>query len=156
MPETAAIRSADREDLGSLTALLETLFSLEEDFVVDGGRQRRGLELLLESDRGRLLVAEADGAVVGMCSGQLTISTAEGGPAVLVEDVVVREDWRGRGIGARLMDAVADWAMERGATRLQLLADRNNASALDFYTHLGWSATQLICLRNRPTYKGKP
>jgi len=32
-------------------------------------------------------------------------------------------------------------------SRLQLLADRNNIQATDFYQKLGWQATQLICLR---------
>lgn len=150
MPEAVVIRSATREDLGSLTELLSMLFSLEEDFVIDAARQRRGLEMMLNNGRGRILAAEtADGTVIGMCSGQLTVSTAEGGPAVLVEDVVVHQDWQGQGIGARLMDAIGEWAKENQATRLQLLADRNNIPALDFYKHLGWQQTQLICLRNR-------
>lgn len=150
MPEAVVIRPACVEDLEGLVDLLSTLFSIEEDFVVDRTRQRRGLEMMLNNGRGRILAAEsADGTVVGMCSGQLTISTAEGGPAVLIEDVIVREDWRGQGIGARLMGGISDWARENEAGRLQLLADLDNEPALNFYGHLGWERTQLICLRNR-------
>jgi len=150
MPEVAPVRPACREDLLGLVGLLESLFSIEEDFVVDADKQRRGLELMLNNGRGCILVAEsADRTVVGMCSGQLTVSTAEGGPAVLIEDMVVREDWRGQGIGARLMDGISVWAAENEAVRLQLLADRKNLPALEFYKHLGWEQTQLICLRNR-------
>ena len=76
-----------------------------------------------------------------MCTGQLVISTAEGGPAVLVEDMVVDPAHRRRGVGRSLMTAMARWAAEQGATRLQLLADKNNPPALAFYERVGWQPT---------------
>ena len=143
------IRRAQRKDIDSLVGLLEELFSIEEDFTFDKERQRKGLQLLLESPLGCVLAAEADNSVVGMCTGQLTISTAEGSAALLVEDVVVTEDWRGKGVGRQLLDKLAQWAAEQGANRMQLLADRTNKAGLDFYTRSGWQQTQLICLRKR-------
>lgn len=141
------LRQARHEDLSGLTALLRLLFTLEEDFNFDDAKQRRGLLLMLNNDRGCILVAEEAGQVVGMCTGQLVVSTAEGGPAALVEDVVVAPAYQGHGTGRALIQAMVDWAREQGATRLQLLADRNNESALSFYEHLGWRTTALICLR---------
>ena len=84
-----------------------------------------------------------------MCSGQLTVSTSEGGLAVLVEDVIVNQVGRGRGVGRQLMESLGQWADSQGATRLQLLADRNNQPALEFYKKLGWQSTELICLRKK-------
>lgn len=141
------IRTAGPADLDSLVSLLAVLFSIEEDFVFDEPRQRRGLVLMLKNERGCVLVAEAEGQVIGMCSGQLLVSTAEGGLSLLVEDVVVDEQWRGRGVGRLLMEAVSDWARANKVSRLQLLADCNNVPALDFYRSLGWHTTDLICLR---------
>jgi GNAT superfamily N-acetyltransferase len=150
MPEAVIIRSATAADIEGLIDLLEDLFSIEEDFDVNRDSHRRGLEMMLNTGRGCILAAQAaDGTVVGMCSGQLTISTAEGGPAVLIEDVVVREDRRGQGIGARLLEDLARWAADNEAGRLQLLADSGNGPALGFYEHLGFERTRLICLRNR-------
>jgi GNAT superfamily N-acetyltransferase len=142
-----SIRAATTADLERLVALLAVLFSIEQDFVADQGRQRQGLALMLANERGRVLVAEADGRVVGMCSGQLLVSTAEGGLSLLVEDVVVDKERRGRGIGRLLMAALSDWARPHQVSRLQLLADRNNLPALAFYQGLGWQTTELICLR---------
>lgn len=141
------IRLAAASDIEALTSLLQILFSIEEDFFFNQPLQRRGLELMLTNDRCCVLVAEVNGQVVGMCSGQMTISTAEGGPALLVEDMVVLGDYRGQGIGQRLMAKVAEWGKTKGVSRLQLLADRNNTPALEFYNHLGWQTTELICLR---------
>lgn len=145
------IRPARPDDLDRLTTLLGELFALEADFQIDAQRQRRGLRLMLAAAQACVLVAEADRKVVGMATGQLTISTAEGGLALLVEDVVVDAAWRGQGIGRRLLDGLADWAVAHGAHRLQLLADRNNETGVDFYRKLGWQVTALICLRQRRT-----
>ena len=141
------IRPACAVDLDSLVELLTTLFSIEADFPCNEPLQRRGLELMLANRNGCLLVAEREGRVIGMVSGQLTVSTAEGGPALLVEDMVVSAEHRGQGAGRLLLEAIAAWARQHKASRLQLLADRNNGSALEFYRHLGWQTTELICLR---------
>lgn len=143
------IRPGRPADLAALVDLLQILFSIEADFDFDAARQRQGLAMLLAHETAVILVAETAGQVIGMCSGQLTISTAEGGFALLVEDVVIAEPWQGRGIGRELMTALEQWAVGRKVGRLQLLADRNNATALGFYRKLGWQPTELICQRRR-------
>jgi hypothetical protein len=45
-------------------------------------------------------------------------------------------------------------AWQRGARRLQLLADRTNQTALAFYACHGWEPTQLVVLRRQPTIAG--
>jgi ribosomal protein S18 acetylase RimI-like enzyme len=141
------VRAAQEKDLDRLVSLLESLFALERDFAFHPQRQLQGLQRMLVFERARILVAETGGRIMGMCSGQLTVSTAEGGDAMLVEDLVVHPDFRGRGAGRMLLDGLAQWGRERGVSRLQLLADRNNRAALGFYERLGWRTTKLICLR---------
>ena len=145
--ERCIVRAARPTDLARMVSLLDLLFAIEADFRPDPARQRQGLTLLLDDERARVLVAERADGVVGMCTGQLVVSTAEGGPALLVEDVVVDPDHRGRGVGRALLAALADWARGRGVRRLQLLADGSNGPALAFYDRLGWRATALVCRR---------
>lgn len=143
-----SIRAASSDDVPALVEMLRLLFSIEVDFVFDAARQQRGLELLLAvPDRAAVIVAEEDHRVVGMCTGQLVISTAEGAPSVWVEDVVVAEAFRGQGIARALLRQMEAWANERGATRLQLLADTENTPALKFYQRNRWQRTQLLCHR---------
>lgn len=147
--EEVSIRRAKPADLDSLVHLLGVLFSIESDFRPDPVRQRRGLvRMLADPGRSVVLVAEAAGSVVGMVTAQLLVSTAEGGDAALVEDLVVEAGRRRSGLGGRLLRAVGAWARSRGATRLQLLADRTNAPALRFYERMGWRPTQLVALRS--------
>jgi ribosomal protein S18 acetylase RimI-like enzyme len=145
------IRNAEPSDLETLVDLLGLLFSIEADFEVDPQRQRRGLARLMDGCQKHacIKVAVVEGRVVGMCSAQTLVSTSEGGTVVLVEDMVVATAWRGRGIGRKLIESICRWADLRSASRLQLLADRTNQEALEFYAKNGWQTTQLICLRKQ-------
>lgn len=147
-----SIEHADAGDIGSLVSLLKVLFSIEQDFSPNEAAQRRGLELLLASpDQGQIFVARHPVAgVVGMVSAQRVISTAIGAPSVWVEDMVVREPFRGQGVGSLLLDQVREWAVSKGAGRIQLLADADNAPALDFYRRQGWQPTRLFAWKKDP------
>lgn len=150
MPDIFAkilIRRAREEDLTGLVFLLEVLFSIEKDFTFNTDKQKRGLRLLLQKSEATVLVAERQGRIIGMCTAQLLVSTAEGGTSALVEDVVVLPAWQTQGIGKKLMEAIAEWSTLQGATRIQLLADCNNTRALGFYNQIGYNPTDLICLR---------
>ncbi len=141
------VRRARQDDLQAMASLLEILFTIETDFQPDRKRQLRALALLLDSPGAMVLVAEEAGRVIGMCSAQLLISTAQGGPTVLVEDLVIHPGHGNRGGGSLLLERIADWARQNNATRLQLLADRENSRALGFYRHCGWQRTSLVGLR---------
>ncbi len=147
------IRRAQPADLEVLLHLLHALFSIEEDFTFDPDRQRAGLTLLLTDERSILLVAEYKNRVIGMCSGQLMISTAEGGLSLLVEDVVVDKHRQGKGVGTALLRALQEWGTRKNIVRLQLLADQTNSDALNFYRKLQWRQTQLTCLCKRSSHR---
>jgi len=143
------IRTAKSDDVPQLVALLKALFAIEDDFDFDPDKQARGLQLLLKSDKACILVAESsdDKNLLGMCSIQILISTAEGGAVGLLEDLIVAADIRNQGIGTKLLSEAVYWAEQQGLKRLQLLADKNNSPALEFYDKQGWQSTQLVCLK---------
>ena len=145
------IRQGRLSDIPELVNLLKELFTIEEDFDVDPAKQRAGLKMFLDSgaDARILLIAESEGEVIGMCSAQTLISTAEGARAAMIEDMIVKAEYRGQGIGKQLMDEITAWAKGLRITRLQLLADKNNSRAIWFYRKNLWENTQLICLRRK-------
>jgi GNAT superfamily N-acetyltransferase len=147
--EIVKIRPATSADIDTMSMLLAQLFSIEQDFTPDEAKQRMGLEKLLAAADAYVVVAEQEGVVVGMATLQILISTAEGGLSGLIEDVVVNESYRGRGVGKRLMEYLVQWAAKQGLTRLQLLADRQNQPALMFYQSQGWSTTNMIALKRQ-------
>lgn len=142
------LRDATPADVPELSRLLDDLFSIEQDFQPNTENQERGMLLLLQHpDRGCIKVAEEGGRIIGMVSAQLVISTAEGGPSAWVEDMVVCDGQRGKGVGRALLDSLTDWARSKGATRAQLLVDLDNEPALGYYQHLGWQTTRLAARR---------
>jgi GNAT superfamily N-acetyltransferase len=142
------IRETALDDIDGMIPLLKELFSLEADFCFNESLQRHGLAMMLEPGASRrMLVACAGNRIIGMASIQTLISTAEGGLSGIVEDVVVAHEWRRKGIGSSLLEAIEAWAHAKGLKRIQLLADTANVPALDFYRKSGWLTTQLICLR---------
>ena len=144
------IRRGKHSDISGMIRLLRILFSIETDFVFDEETQQSGLEMMLDDCTNRcIMVAELNQEIVGMCTAQILISTAEGGSVALIEDLVVEEPCRGKGIGKELLLSLERWANARGGRRLQLLADRNNTRALEFYKKMGWKYTQLICLQKK-------
>jgi ribosomal protein S18 acetylase RimI-like enzyme len=150
MESNYIFRRANINDIPSLIVLLGILFSIETDFTIDESKQRSGLKMMLDDNTNRcIMVAEINQRVVGMCSAQMLVSTAEGGLVALIEDLVIDKEHRGQGIGKILLLSVENWAVEKGSKRLQLLADRNNTPALDFYKAMNWNYTQLVCLRKK-------
>lgn len=135
-------------DLPAMADLLAELFSLESDFMPDRARQLAGLALILDNPAlGRLFVLRDGAETVGMANALITVSTAEGGRVLLLEDVIIRSDHRGAGAGRLLMEHVLGWAAEQGMTRVTLLADRANESALGFHARLGFQTSAMKVLR---------
>ncbi|HEY0666494.1 MAG TPA: GNAT family N-acetyltransferase [Gallionella sp.] len=137
-------------DLPHLADLLAELFTLESDFKPGRDRQLRGLQLILdEPASGRLFVLRVAGKVAGMANALITISTAEGGKVLLLEDVIVSREHHGGGLGRQLMEHVLSWAQAQGMTRVTLLADRDNHGAQAFYRKLGLEPSHMTALRKK-------
>jgi len=81
---------------------------------------------------GVVLVAEDDGRAVGFVDANFEQGR------VYVVDVYVREEARRRGVGAALLERVADAARERGLAHMELQVESRNAGAVRFYERLGF------------------
>ena len=136
------------DDLETLADLLAELFTLESDFQPERDKQLRALRLIVDNPAiGRLFVVRVGSEIAGMANALITISTAEGGRVVLLEDVIVKAAFRGRKLGRQLLSHVLDWAAGEGMPRVTLLADRDNAAALAFYAGLGFAPSAMRVLR---------
>ena len=140
------VRRATDADIPAMVGLLRQLFAIEDEFAFDPAVQGRGLLLLLGEPRAAGFVAERGGQVIGMCTAQLLVSTARGGPVATIEDVIVDQGARGTSVGRALIEATEAWARAKGCLRLQLLADRDNAPALDFYDRQDFGRTRMVWL----------
>ena len=137
-------------DIEAMADLLYELFTLESDFQPQREKQLAALHWILDHPaHGRLFVLREAGHVVGMASALISISTAEGGPVLILEDVILAASHRGGGHGRQLVEHVLRWAAGEGIERVTLLADRDNAAALAFYARLGFEESAMVVRRVR-------
>ncbi len=143
-----AIESATAEDLDELSELLGELFSEEKDFRPNKDKQMRGLRLIFEQpNRGRVFVLRRDRAIVGMINLLFTISTAEGGFVLLLEDLVIHDSYRDKGYGSMLLDYAVEFARQKNFLRITLLTDRPEIKSQAFFKRHGFFESSMIPMR---------
>ena len=144
------IRQACADDLPQLCELLALLFSQEVDFHPDTRKQERALQLLLDRPEFGCLYCATDGnRLAGMVSILFICSVIAGGFAAYLEDMIVRPECQGRGIGGRLLREAIKGARSSGCERITLLTDETNSKAIRFYEQEGFSHPQKVPLRFR-------
>ena len=142
------IEPAIAEDLDELSTLLGELFSEESDFRPDKERQLRGLRLIFEQpNRGRVFVLRRDQSIVGMINLLFTISTAEGGFVILLEDLVIHKEYRGHGYGSKLLDYAINFARQKNFRRITLLTDRPELRSQNFFRKHGFYESPMLPMR---------
>ena len=148
MPEQTTIEPATIDDLPQLADLLYDLFSQEADFIPNRDKQLRGLRLILEQpNRGRIFVLRVGPRIIGMINLLITISTAEGGFVLILEDLIVHSDHRGQGFGGRLLEHALAYAREKGFLRITLLTDKKESRPREFYEQHGFRQSGMVPMR---------
>jgi GNAT superfamily N-acetyltransferase len=146
--EELRIENASLDDLPELTELLFDLFSQEADFFPDREKQMRGLRLILEQpSRGRIFVLRGPQKIVGMINLLITISTAEGGFVLILEDLVIHKDHRHQGYGGKLLEHAIEFAKSKNFLRITLLTDKPNDQVKHFYLSHGFVESGMIPMR---------
>jgi GNAT superfamily N-acetyltransferase len=142
------IEQATTEHIPQMADLLAVLFSEEAEFRPDREKQIRALRMIVSApERGNIFVATEEDEVVGMTSLLFTISTAQGAPACWLEDMVIRPDRRGMGIGTRLLEHAVAYAKSNGFTRITLLTDRTSDKSIHFYEQHGFHRSDMVPMR---------
>jgi len=137
-------RDARRADLAAIMGLLADDFlgglrgeSIDEplpDACV------RSFEAIVADPRGRLIVAERDGQIVGCY--QLTLIPGlsyRGAWKAIIEGVRVTSALRGGGLGSAMLKHAMSLARAGGARTLELTTNKARIDAQRFYAKLGFS-----------------
>lgn len=135
-----AIRKVRVEDVETLHELIVELaeYEREPDAVVGSAEDlRRALFEGSSTPSGAPAlfghVAEVDGVIAGMALWFLNYSTWRGQHGIYIEDLYVRPQYRGRGLGRALLAALAEICVQQGYPRLDWMVLDWNATAVDFY-----------------------
>ncbi|MEQ1538759.1 MAG: GNAT family N-acetyltransferase [Sphingorhabdus sp.] len=135
---TNSIRPATRSDLPLIAQFIRDLAEYEKlahevrfDEAVLGDR------LFGSRPYAEVLIGEIDGTPQGFALFFHNFSTFEGRPGIYLEDLFVRPEARGSGLGKALLKALAALAVERDCARLEWSVLDWNEPAIVFYRSLG-------------------
>jgi GNAT superfamily N-acetyltransferase len=133
-----SIRAASERDLPQVLGFIRELAAYERlaDQVV---ATEADLAEALYGARpyAEVIFACLDGAPVGFALFFHNFSTFRGKPGIYLEDLFVRPEARGLGLGKRLLTWLARAALERGCARLDWAVLDWNAPSIGFYRGLG-------------------
>lgn len=135
---TVRIRDARPEDWVAVAGLLEQLgrppaLGTEDETALE----RVYVEFLSRPDT-EALVADDDGRVVGFANVLLVPRMNFAGPQAWIQDVVVAETDRGRGIGPALLARAEEVARDRGCWSIFLTSANWRTRSHSFYRREGW------------------
>lgn len=154
------IRPAAADDAPTLGKLGAEMLRLHHAFDADrfmppGPHTEEGYGRFLAAERENddtvVLVAERAGEILGyVFAGVEPRSWKElRDVSGFVHDVLVVEDARGAGIGARLVEAAAEWLVARGMPRVMLWTAAKNVAAQRLFERLGFRRTMIEMTRER-------
>jgi GNAT superfamily N-acetyltransferase len=137
-PGSLRIVPARAEDVPIILSLIRALGEYERlshEIVAT----EEGLRAWLFGQRpaAEVVLASVDDTVVGFALFFHNFSTFLGRPGLYLEDLFVIPEWRGRGIGKRLLVHLAELAVERGCGRMEWNVLDWNEPALRFYERMG-------------------
>lgn len=135
---TISIRSATPDDLPLIADLIRALADYEK--LADAVRFDEtvlGAKLFGARPYAEVIIGELDGTAQGFALFFHNFSTFEGKPGVYLEDLFVRPEARGSGLGKALLARLAGIAVERDCARLEWSVLDWNAPAIGFYQKLG-------------------
>ncbi len=132
------IRPLTPPDVPALLELIDALADYEHLARPDAGaRERLSQDAFADPPRFRALLAELAGRAVAYAVYFFTYSTFLARPTLYVEDVFVRSEARGRGVGRALLEALAREAVRHGCGRMEWQVLSWNEPAIGFYERLG-------------------
>lgn len=131
------LRPATREDAGIILSFIRELAAYERmsDDVV--ATEELLCEWIFDKQKAEVIFALEDGVEVGFALFFHNFSTFLGRAGIYLEDLFVKEAYRGRGHGKALLCALARIARERGCGRLEWSCLDWNKPSIDFYLSLG-------------------
>lgn len=135
---TLSIRPATAADLPLIARLIRDLAEYER--LADAVRFDEavlGTKLFGPRPYAEVVIGELDGEAQGFALFFHNFSTFEGKPGIYLEDLFVRPEARGSGLGKALLAHLAALALERDCARLEWSVLDWNAPAIGFYQKLG-------------------
>ncbi|MGE5316253.1 MAG: N-acetyltransferase family protein [Acidobacteriota bacterium] len=136
------IRNAEPRDLATIAEFNIAMAFETEHLVLDRARVTEGVRAVLEDKtKGRYIVAEDNGSVVGQLMVTYEWSDWRNGMFWWVQSVYVEKSCRGRKVFSSLYEHMKEEALAEGACGIRLYVEEANLVAQQTYRKLGMQLT---------------
>lgn len=145
MSTDLTFRLAKIEDLPEIISMLaDDVYGAQRENITEKVSEKylEAFRKIQDDPNQELTVAEIDGNKVATF--QLTFIqylNFEGTLRAQIEAVRTRSDYRGQGIGTKVLTYAINRAKEKGCSLVQLTSDKRRTEALKFYEKLGFKAS---------------
>jgi ribosomal protein S18 acetylase RimI-like enzyme len=130
MPTDIVVRKAQAEDAEVVVGLIKQLGS-------DSSITAAYVSSYLEGTNNKILLAERQGRVDGLLSYSVRPDLFHAGNSMLIEELVVDENFRGEGVGSLLINALMERLKELDCREVCLAVMPDNEPAIRFYRSHG-------------------
>jgi len=135
---TVTVRPVRRGEAGLVLDLVRGLAEYEKlAHEVEASEEGLAAALFAENPRVFCEIGEVDGAAAGFALWFYSFSTFRGRHGIYLEDLFVRPEHRGAGVGKALLVHLAQRCVEEGLGRLEWAVLDWNAPAIAFYRSMG-------------------
>ena len=132
------IRAASENDVETILSFIQELAEYEQlAHLVEADAETLHATLFSDTRYAEVVIAECDTRPAGFALFFHSYSTFMARPGLYLEDLYVKPDFRGRGIGGRLLSHLGELACQRACGRLEFSVLNWNAPAIDVYEKLG-------------------
>jgi ribosomal protein S18 acetylase RimI-like enzyme len=140
------IRETRRQDLPGIVGLLNELAATLRDHDPVDLHAVQGVFQEMEKTKSHYvnLTALADNVIVGFMSLLLYKTLLHPGGTALINELVIAEGRRGRGIGGALIERAFDLARQRGVEEIEVGTEMENEGAKRFYRRHGFDTDYLL------------
>ena len=132
--DSVVIRPALSEDYKSIHEINSTAFGYDYDI----NYTKQNLEYILLLPNYRIFVAEKDNVIVGYAHAA-DYDNIYSDPLKNIMAIAVLKEFRGNGIGKKLLCAIENWSHESGCSGVRLVSGTDRENAHEFYTACGYS-----------------
>jgi ribosomal protein S18 acetylase RimI-like enzyme len=129
------IRKSTSEDFEQIYALLNQLWPGAK---LSRRKLRIAFRRALRSDHQHYLCAVDNQVIIGLCTLSMKSSLWQQGTIAHIDELVVDQVYRGRGIGTALMKKAFTIAGKRGCSQIELDSAFHRKRAHSFYERLGF------------------
>ena len=139
------IRNAKESDLPAIGKLLEDLTNaMDNTEGIDIGIAIKTCEHLLKDASSHFLVAAREGTPVGFIYFTIRQTILHRSPSALIDELVVAEEYRGKGVGKQLVLAAIEKCRQLGCCEVEMSTEKTNLKARKFYKECGFEERGML------------